>query len=122
VTLKDGSWTFLAREAVDPARARIAATEALPDHVFKVDLAEITHLDIDPSDNVDGFAVIVAGPAGGAGGGTGDNGGDGGGLPVTGPVAGTVAGVGSAVLVAGAVMLVMSRRRRVVLVTPADGK
>jgi hypothetical protein len=119
VTLQDGSWTFVAREAVDPAPARIAAKQALPDYVFQVDPAELTHMDADPSDNVDGFAVLVAAPSGGAGGGTG---GDDGGLPVTGPVAGTVAGVGSAVLVAGAVMFVMSRRRRVVLVTPADGK
>ena len=75
-------------------------------------------MDIDPSDNVDGFAVLVAGPTGGSGGGTGDDPG----LPVTGPVAGTIGGIGGAVLVAGAIMFVMSRRRRVVLVTPDDGK
>jgi hypothetical protein len=122
VSLKDGSWTFVAYQAVDATRARSTAKQARPDYVFQVDPAEITHMDIDPSDNIDGFAVQVAGPAGGAGGGTGDNGDDDGGLPVTGPVAGTVAGVGGAVLVAGAVMFVMSRRRRVVLVTPHDGK
>jgi hypothetical protein len=123
-TLRDGSWTFEALGAVDPDRARIAATQPLPDHVAKVSAAEIADLDIDPSDNVDGFAVIVAGPAGGSGGGTGgDTGGDDEpGLPVTGPVAGGIAGAGGAVLIAGAVMFVMSRRRRVVLVTPGDGK
>jgi len=41
---------------------------------------------------------------------------------VTGPVAGSIAGAGGAVLIAGAVMFVMSRRRRVVLVTPGDGR
>jgi hypothetical protein len=77
-TLPDGSWTFVAREAVDPERARIAATRPLPDHVFKVGPAEIARLDIDPSDNVDGFAVLVAGPAGGTGDGNGDGSGTGG--------------------------------------------
>jgi hypothetical protein len=108
--------------AVEPTRARTATTQALPDYVFIVDPAELAHMDIDPADNVDGFAVQVAGPSGGTGGGTGDNGGDDGGLPVTGPVAGGIAGVGGAVLLAGAVMFVMSRRRRVVLGTPHDGK
>jgi hypothetical protein len=120
VSLQDGEWTFVAGEAVDPERSRIAATQDLPDHVFKMDSAEIARLDLDPADNVDGFAVIVAGPAGGSGGGTGGE--DGPGLPVTGPVAGTIAGAGGAVLIAGAVLFVMSRRRRVVLVTPGDGR
>jgi hypothetical protein len=120
VALQDGSWTFVAGGAVEPARARIAAKQALPDYLFQVDPAELAHMDIDPSDNVDGFAVLVAGPAGGTGGGTG--GGDEPGLPVTGPVAGTIGGIGGAVLVAGAIMFVMSRRRRVVLVTPDDGR
>ncbi|MFI7539646.1 hypothetical protein [Actinoplanes sp. NPDC049599] len=118
VTLQGGEWTFEAGETVDPDRARIAAAGALPDYVSLVDPAEIAELD--PADNVDGFAVIVAGPAGGTGGGTG--GGDDPGLPVTGPVAGTIAGAGGAALIAGAVMFLVSRRRRVVLVTPGDGK
>jgi hypothetical protein len=122
VSLKDGSWTFVAREVVEPRAARKVAPQALPDYVFKVDPVEINHMDIDPSDNIDGFAVLVAGPAGGSGGGTGGDGGDDPDLPVTGPVAGTVAGLGGAVLVAGAVMFVMSRRRRVILVTPGDEK
>ncbi|MCM0675971.1 hypothetical protein NCC78_14915 [Micromonospora phytophila] len=68
-------------------------------------------VDVDPSDNVDGFAVIVA-AKGGAGGG--------GGLPVTGPQAGLIGGIGVAVLGAGAAMFLVARRRRVVLVTPGD--
>jgi hypothetical protein len=125
VSLQDGSWTFVASEIVEPAGARITTTrKAPPNYISLVDPGEIARMDIDPADNVDGFAVIVAGPAGGSGGGTG--GGTGGdddpGLPVTGPVAGTIAGAGGAVLVVGAVMFVMSRRRRVVLVTPGDGR
>jgi hypothetical protein len=122
VSLQDGSWTFVALEAVEPTRARIAAKQALPDYVFQIDPVELVHMDIDPSDNVDGFAVLVAGPNGGTGGGTGDNGDDDPGLPVTGPVAGGIAGVGGAVLIAGAVMFMVSRRRRVVLMTPGDGQ
>ncbi|WDZ86327.1 LPXTG cell wall anchor domain-containing protein [Micromonospora cathayae] len=73
--------------------------------------------DIDASDNTDGYAVIVA-----AKGGTGGGDGDGGSLPVTGPQAGLIGGIGGAVLIAGGVMFLMARRRRVVLVTPGDEK
>ncbi|WP_433389256.1 LPXTG cell wall anchor domain-containing protein [Micromonospora sp. KLBMP9576] len=73
--------------------------------------------DVDNSDNSDGYAVIVA-AKGGAGGGD-DNGG---GLPVTGAQTGLVVGIGGAVLVAGAAMFMVARRRRVVLVTPGDEK
>ncbi|GAB3156036.1 hypothetical protein GCM10027290_53190 [Micromonospora sonneratiae] len=48
------------------------------------------------------------------------DGGEGGGLPVTGVQAGLIGGVGVAVVAAGGVMFLMARRRRVVLVTPAD--
>ncbi|MGN9916097.1 LPXTG cell wall anchor domain-containing protein [Micromonospora palomenae] len=54
-----------------------------------------------------------------SGGGTG--GGDGG-LPVTGVQVGLIGGIGGAVLLAGAALLVLSRRRKVVLVTPGDEK
>ncbi|MEV4825497.1 cell wall anchor protein [Micromonospora sp. NPDC049275] len=72
--------------------------------------------DVDPTDNRDDFAVIVA-AKGGSGGGTG---GDDGGLPVTGAKAGLIGGIGVAVLLAGGVMFLVARRRRVVLVAPAD--
>ncbi|MFE0588682.1 LPXTG cell wall anchor domain-containing protein [Micromonospora echinospora] len=52
----------------------------------------------------------------------GGNGGGDGGLPVTGVQAGLIGGVGGTVLLVGGALLVLSRRRRVVLVTPADEK
>jgi hypothetical protein len=120
VSLPGGEWTVGARAVVDAARARIAGKQTVPDYVSLVDPAEVARLDLDPADNVDGFAVIVAGPAGGSGGGAGGDD-DEPGLPVTGPVAGTIAGAGGAALIAGAVLFLVSRRRRVVLVTPDDG-
>ncbi|MGB2568761.1 LPXTG cell wall anchor domain-containing protein [Micromonospora citrea] len=54
---------------------------------------------------------------GGSGGGSGD-----GGLPVTGVQAGLIGGIGGAVLLAGGALVVLSRRRKVVLVTPGDEK
>lgn len=54
-----------------------------------------------------------------AGGGAG--GGDGG-LPVTGVQVGLIGGIGAAVLVAGGLLVVLGRRRKVVLVTPTDEK
>ncbi|MEU3452500.1 hypothetical protein ABZ671_02680 [Micromonospora sp. NPDC006766] len=67
--------------------------------------------DLDASDNTDGFAVIVVA-----------EGGAGGGLPVTGAKAGLIGGIGVAVLVVGGALFLVARRRRVVLVTPADEK
>jgi LPXTG-motif cell wall-anchored protein len=55
--------------------------------------------------------VFVGGTGGGGGGGD---------LPVTGVQAGLIGGVGLAVLAGGGALLVMSRRRKVVLVTPGD--
>lgn len=48
------------------------------------------------------------------------DGGSGGGLPVTGPATGALAGGGAGVAALGLAFLVMSRRRRVVLVAPRD--
>ncbi|PWR10981.1 cell wall anchor protein [Micromonospora acroterricola] len=55
----------------------------------------------------------------GAGGGGADGGG---GLPVTGVQAGLIGGIGGMILLAGGALLVLSRRRKVVLVTPGDEK
>ncbi|MFI5835834.1 hypothetical protein ACIA5A_19400 [Micromonospora sp. NPDC051300] len=89
--------------------------------------------DVDPGDNRDGFAVVLAAKAGGGDGDSGDgghggdsgtgNGGAGGGdggLPVTGPQAGLIGGIGVTALAAGAVLFLAARRRRMVLVTPED--
>ncbi|MEU7575049.1 cell wall anchor protein [Micromonospora sp. NPDC049240] len=64
-----------------------------------------------------GGATAVPTPTtgGGSGGGSGD-----GGLPVTGMQVGLIGGIGALVLAAGAALVVLSRRRRVVLVAPTD--
>ncbi|MFG3555316.1 hypothetical protein ACGGAQ_13150 [Micromonospora sp. NPDC047557] len=101
-------------------RSKPAPTE-LPANAAAVSVA-----DADPSDNQDGFAVVLAAKsAGGDGGGTGGgggggSGGGGGGLPVTGPQAGLVGGIGIAALTAGGVLFLAGRRRRTILVTPED--
>ncbi|MEH1167813.1 LPXTG cell wall anchor domain-containing protein [Micromonospora sp. CPCC 205539] len=52
----------------------------------------------------------------------GTGGGGGGGLPVTGVQAGLIGGIGGLILLAGGALLVLSRRRKVVLVAPGDEK
>ncbi|MEV0722269.1 LPXTG cell wall anchor domain-containing protein [Micromonospora purpureochromogenes] len=75
-------------------------------------------VDVDDSDNQDGFAVVVAANSsgGGSGGSPGDGGGVGGGgsLPITGSQAGLTAGAGLAMLVGGGVLLLLTRRRRAI--------
>jgi hypothetical protein len=65
--------------------------------------------EIDKRDNQDEFVVFV-----------GSTGGSGGGLPVTGPKAIAIGGAGAAALAVGVFLFVAARRRRVVLVTPAE--
>ncbi|WP_422739102.1 hypothetical protein ACN263_07665 [Micromonospora sp. WMMD729] len=84
--------------------------------------------DVDPGDNQDGFAVVLAAKSSGGGNGGGGNGnggnsgggGSGGGLPVTGPEAGLFGGIGMAALAAGGVLILAARRRRMIVVTPED--
>ncbi|MEV7329623.1 LPXTG cell wall anchor domain-containing protein [Micromonospora sp. NPDC093244] len=52
----------------------------------------------------------------------GAGGGAGGGLPVTGVQAGLIGGIGGLILLVGGALLVLSRRRKVVLVIPGDEK
>lgn len=121
VSLTGGTWTAAALGARKPEldrRSRLAATP-LPEFARELSAAEVVKVEVDASDNTDGFAVLVAGPTGGSGGGSGD---DGPSLPVTGPVAASIGGAGAAVLALGAFLFISTRRRRVVLVTPADGK
>jgi hypothetical protein len=68
--------------------------------------------DKNPANNTAKIVITVA-----AGGGTGGGGGS---LPVTGVKAGLIGGIGGLVLIVGAVLVVMSRRRRVLMVTPTD--
>jgi LPXTG-motif cell wall-anchored protein len=67
--------------------------------------------DVDNTDNVDGFAVFVAGPASPPP----PNGGGGGGLPVTGPMAGGLAAAGAGLLLLGSALVLLARRRRLVV-------
>lgn len=59
----------------------------------------------------------TATPTSGGGSGGGD-----GGLPVTGVQVGVIGGIGAGVLLAGGALLMLSRRRKVVLVAPGDEK
>ncbi|MFC6022138.1 hypothetical protein ACFP2T_38995 [Plantactinospora solaniradicis] len=111
VTLPDGSWTAEALGQASPNARNARAAGALPDNVEMISAKEAGVNEVDASDNVDGFAVVVSA-----------DGGSGGGLPVTGVQAGVLGGVGAAVVVAGAVLVLTARRRRVVLVTPGDEK
>jgi hypothetical protein len=121
VALQGGQWTVAAAksEELPSALARRAAPAApeLPSNARGLTAGERSKVDVDTSDNTDGFAVLVAGPVSGGGGGEEEPG-----LPITGPVAASVAGAGAAVLALGVVLLLMARRRRVVLVTPGDEK
>jgi hypothetical protein len=65
--------------------------------------------EVDNRDNTDAFAVFVGAASGG-----------GGGLPVTGPKAMVIGMVGVGAVAIGVVALVGARRRRIVLVTPAE--
>lgn len=68
--------------------------------------------EIDPTDNVSGFTVFVSDEPGGSGGGD---------LPVTGVPAALLGVGGAAVLALGVGLFLFTRKRRVVLQTPADG-
>ncbi|MEW2383762.1 cell wall anchor protein [Micromonospora sp. NPDC047707] len=121
-TLPAGSLTADALGMVKPdsPEARAARKTSLENARLVNKGERIT--DVDPTDNVDGFAVVVAAKGGAGGGGEGDGDGDGPGLPVTGPQAGLMGGIGVAVLLAGGVMFLVARRRRIVLVSPGDEK
>lgn len=130
-SIKGGSWKVVGT-AITPAAAQRKAKPVakLPAFAKAITDAEIDKLDVDPSDNVDEFSVIVAAAPAGVGGGEGTGGGTGGTggddddptLPVTGPVAMTAAGAGAAALAVGAFLFVSARRRRIGFVTPTDGK
>ena len=110
--------------AVEPSgvatdeRAAVTATTALPAGIKGASLAK---LDVDASDNTDDFTIMVAaaddnGGGSEGGGGSGGSGGSsgGGGLPITGAPAVLVAGIGLAVILVGAVLMFVTRRRKTV--------
>ncbi|NJP31268.1 hypothetical protein [Micromonospora thermarum] len=110
-SLRGGEVTVDALGTAAPT-ARTAGKGGLP-----ANAEAVTATEVDATDNTDAYAVVVT-AKGGAGGGDGD----GPGLPVTGPQAGLMGGIGVAVLLAGGVMFLVARRRRIVLVSPGDEK
>jgi hypothetical protein len=115
VNLTGGTFSAAALAETDPADASSLAklsSSKLPNNFKALTAADVK--DIDLSDNTDDFTVFVGAPASGGGGG--------GGLPVTGVQAGLMGGIGGAALITGAVLFMVARRRRVVLVTPGDEK
>lgn len=123
VVLKGGRFGAAALDQVpfaeQASRLSTKATPTLPPNVKLLHGDEVP--DVDASDNVDEFSVIVA-ATGGSGGGAGDDDNEGPGLPVTGVQAGLVGGVGAGVAAVGGALFLLARRRRVVLVTPSDEK
>ncbi|MEU7840367.1 hypothetical protein AB0B39_05270 [Micromonospora sp. NPDC049114] len=122
VALQGGNGTVAAIGQLPATNANLAARKsALPSFLKAATTAQATAVrDIDDTDNTDAYAVLVAAKGGTGGGDGGGTGGGDGGLPVTGAKAGLIGGIGVAVLLAGGVMFLIARRRRVVLVAPAD--
>ncbi len=121
--LTGGSVTVAALAAVPYGpKQNIAAPTTLPENVELLDAADIDKVvDVDESDNIDTYSIFVSVNGGSGGGSTGGDG-DGGSLPVTGAQAGLFGGIGAFVIVLGAVLFLVARRRRVVLMTPGDEK
>lgn len=123
VSLKDGTASAFALGAEpfqEEQTERASAADVLPGSEELLKAEEVKELveDVDPTDNTDTYTIFVGAKAG-----TGDGGSGGGGsLPVTGVQAGVIGGVGLGVLAVGGVLFMLARRRRVVLVTPADEK
>ncbi|WP_018810636.1 LPXTG cell wall anchor domain-containing protein [Salinispora pacifica] len=119
--LTGGSVTVAALAAVPYGpKQNVAAPTALPENVELLDAADVDKVvDVDESDNTDTYSIFVS-VNGGSGGGS--TGGDGSSLPVTGAQAGLFGGLGAFVIVLGAALFLIARRRRVVLMTPGDEK
>ncbi len=119
--LAGGSVTVAALAAVPYGpKQNVAAPTALPENVELLDAADVDKVvDVDESDNTDTYSIFVS-VNGGSGGGS--TGGDGSSLPVTGAQAGLFGGLGAFVIVLGAALFLIARRRRVVLMTPGDEK
>jgi hypothetical protein len=116
--LKGGEVTVTALDqSAVPSAKKLKQRKSVRPANAKALTAKQAALEVDATDNTDPYAVLVAGSTGGSGGGDEEPG-----LPVTGPVAATAAGLGAVVLAAGAFLFLSARRRRVVLVTPGDGK
>ncbi len=131
VVLRDGAVTVATTGAVRASDKRARKAEvaaALPGYLTLAAAPAKPSKDVDATDDTDTFVVNVCKGADNGGTGGGDNGGGnggtggGGGLPVTGPAALGIGVGGAALLAAGLAMFVVTRRRRIVMVTPGDGK
>ncbi|RLP95235.1 hypothetical protein EAD89_02025 [Micromonospora sp. BL4] len=121
-------YALKAEDEVSTAVLARSATAELPKGLKTLSAEDVKDVkDANVTDNTDQFKVHVGaaatgseGSAGGEAPGGDQPGGTGGGLPVTGVQAGLLGGVGAGVMVLGAALFLVSRRRRVVLTTPDD--
>ncbi|GIE98101.1 hypothetical protein [Paractinoplanes rishiriensis] len=123
VALQGGKVTAEPIQQVSALSAAGRRNAELPDFVSWATPEQLSKIDPDPSDNTDTFVVFVgAGPDDGEtppgdgetpGDDDGGQGGSDGGLPVTGPGAVAVGGAGLAAVAVGALLLVITRRRRI---------
>ncbi|MFE9656357.1 hypothetical protein [Micromonospora sp. NPDC006431] len=122
VVLKGGKLTGVAlatQTEVSPASVARSTSGKLPKGLKARSAANVR--DANPADNTAEFRVHVGAAGSGGSGSDGDgSGGSGGGLPVTGVQAGLIGGIGAGVVALGAVLFLVTRRRRLVLTTPDD--
>ncbi|MEU5727009.1 hypothetical protein ABZ783_35065 [Micromonospora sp. NPDC047738] len=120
VVLKGGKLTGVAlatQTEVSPASVARSTNGKLPKGLKAQSAINVR--DANPADNTAEFRVHV-GAAGGSGSDGDGSGGSGGGLPVTGVQAGLIGGIGAGVVALGAVLFLVTRRRRLVLTAPDD--
>ncbi|MGK5738134.1 hypothetical protein [Micromonospora sp. URMC 103] len=127
VVLNGGKLTGVAlatQTEVSPASLARSTSGKLPKGLKALSTEDVR--DANPADNTAEFRVHVgaAGSSGnGSDGGGSDRGGSagsGGGLPVTGVQAGLIGGIGAGIVALGAVLFLITRRRRLVLMAPDD--
>lgn len=111
-------YTHIAPHATFVVTFDLKIDTVTPNATGTVTLDQIEHPSPDTNAGNDKATVVINPTGGGVGGGSGSAAGDG--LPVTGPQAAVLATGGVVLLLAGAVLYRVARRRRVVLVTDQD--